>query len=35
MKFVTFRIGGERRIGVCDSDGASIRPISMSSADAD
>jgi len=35
MKFVTFRIGGERRIGVCESDGASVRPISISSAEAD
>ncbi len=35
MKFVTFRVGGERRVGVYDPADLSVRPISMSSADAD
>ncbi|MBC7283124.1 MAG: fumarylacetoacetate hydrolase family protein [Hoeflea sp.] len=35
MKFVTFRVGGERRVGVYDPADLSLRPISMSSAEAD
>ncbi|KGF67766.1 hydrolase [Hoeflea sp. BAL378] len=34
MKFVTFRAGGERRVGVCDDQSASVRPVSLSSDDA-
>jgi len=34
MKFVTFRVGGERRVGVYDAADQSVRPISMSSAEA-
>jgi 2-keto-4-pentenoate hydratase/2-oxohepta-3-ene-1,7-dioic acid hydratase in catechol pathway len=34
MKFVTFRVGGERRVGLYDAADQSVRPISMSSAEA-
>jgi 2-keto-4-pentenoate hydratase/2-oxohepta-3-ene-1,7-dioic acid hydratase in catechol pathway len=34
MKFVTFRLGGERRVGVYEAADQSVRPISMSSAEA-
>ncbi|KJS14622.1 MAG: hydrolase [Hoeflea sp. BRH_c9] len=35
MKFVTFRVGGERRVGVYDPAGSCVRPISLSSTDAE
>lgn len=34
MKFVTFRVGGERRVGVCSADGTGILPISLPADDA-
>lgn len=34
MKFVTFRVSGERRVGVCDEKDSSIRPVSLSSDEA-
>ena len=34
MKFVTFRVGGERRVGMYDAADQSVRPISISSAEA-
>lgn len=35
MKFVTFRVGGERRVGAYDPAGLCVRPISLSSTDAE